>query len=46
MVDLDPDAMYAKHLSPTDISNAMSNQNLILPAGTAKIGDTRIPGAS
>ena len=39
MVDLNPDALYAKQLSPTDISNALANQNLILPAGTAKIGD-------
>jgi multidrug efflux pump subunit AcrB len=39
MVDLDPDALYAKRLSATDISNALSLQNLILPAGTAKVGD-------
>src|SRR5450432_2308769 len=39
MVDLDPQALYANHLSATDISNALNNQNLILPAGTAKVGD-------
>ncbi len=39
MVDLDPQALYANHLSATDISNALSSQNLILPAGTAKVGD-------
>jgi multidrug efflux pump subunit AcrB len=39
MVDLDPDQMFAKGLSPTDVSGALGNQNLILPAGTAKIGD-------
>ncbi|MBV8819762.1 MAG: efflux RND transporter permease subunit, partial [Acidobacteriaceae bacterium] len=39
MVDLDPSALYAKHLSATDISNALNLQNLILPAGTAKVGD-------
>ncbi len=39
MVDLDPAALYANHLSATDISNALSSQNLILPAGTAKVGD-------
>ena len=39
MVDLDPAALYANHLSATDISNALSQQNLILPAGTAKVGD-------
>src|SRR6516162_485670 len=38
MVDLDLDAMYARGLSPNDISTAISNQNLIIPAGTAKIG--------
>ena len=32
----------AKGLSPTDVVNAVSAQNLILPGGTAKIGDTRI----
>src|SRR5581483_2389276 len=39
MVDLLPDQLYAKGLSPVDISAALANQNLILPAGTAKIGD-------
>jgi multidrug efflux pump subunit AcrB len=39
IVDLDPDAMYAKNLSATDVSNAVSLQNLILPAGNVKIGD-------
>jgi multidrug efflux pump subunit AcrB len=39
MVDLNPDALFAKQLSPSDISSALGNQNLILPAGTAKIGD-------
>jgi multidrug efflux pump subunit AcrB len=39
MVDLNPEALYAKQLSPADVSNALSLQNLILPAGTAKIGE-------
>jgi multidrug efflux pump subunit AcrB len=39
MVDLDPDAMYAKRVSATDVSTALNLQNLILPAGTAKFGD-------
>jgi len=39
MVDIDPNALYAKHLSATDISNAMNLQSPVLPAGTAKIGD-------
>ena len=38
MVDLDPDALYGRGLSATDISNALGLQNLILPTGTAKIG--------
>src|SRR6185295_8115003 len=31
--------MYAKGLTASDISVALGNQSLILPAGTAKIGD-------
>src|SRR6059036_1949995 len=37
-VDIDPDALYALGLSPQDVSNAILTQNVILPAGTAKIG--------
>src|SRR6266516_7960329 len=37
MVDLNPDELYAKQLSPIDISNALNLQNLILPTGTAKL---------
>src|SRR5450631_661980 len=40
MVDLNLDELYAKQLSPIDVSNALNLQNLILPAGTAKIGET------
>ena len=39
MVDLNPEPMFAQGLSPADVSAALGNQNLILPAGTAKIGD-------
>jgi multidrug efflux pump subunit AcrB len=39
MVDLNLDELYAKQLSPADVSNALNLQNLILPAGTAKLGD-------
>ena len=39
MVDTDPNLMYAKHLAATDVSTAISQQNLILPAGTARLGD-------
>src|SRR5439155_8241139 len=38
MVYLDPDRLYARGLSPQDINTAILNQNLIIPAGTAKIG--------
>ena len=44
MVDLNLDELYAKQLSPIDVSNAINLQNLILPAGTAKLGQHRIPG--
>jgi multidrug efflux pump subunit AcrB len=37
-VDLDPEALQAKNLAPNDVVNAISNQNLILPSGTSKIG--------
>jgi multidrug efflux pump subunit AcrB len=37
-IDLKPDAMRAQGLSATDVNNAISNQNLIVPAGTEKIG--------
>ncbi len=39
MVDTDPNLLYAKHLSATDVSTAINQQNLILPAGTARMGD-------
>jgi multidrug efflux pump subunit AcrB len=39
MVDIDPNALYARGLSATDVSTALNLQNLILPAGTAKMGD-------
>jgi CzcA family heavy metal efflux pump len=37
-VDIDSAALQAKGLSPVDIVNAMNSQNLILPTGTAKLG--------
>src|SRR5436305_7243042 len=40
MVDLNLDELYAKQLSPIDVSNALTLQNLILPAGTAKLAGT------
>ncbi len=38
MVDIDVPALQAKGLSPNDVVNAVNNGNLILPAGTIKIG--------
>ena len=40
MVDLNLEELYAKQLSPIDVSNALNLQNLILPAGTAKLAKT------
>ena len=40
MVDLNLDELFAKQLSPSDVSNALNLQNLVLPTGTAKIAKT------
>ena len=37
-VDLDPQALRARGLSANDVVDAIGAQNLILPAGTEKIG--------
>lgn len=39
MVDIDPEKLRSKGLAPIDVVNAVSAQNLILPGGTAKIGN-------
>jgi multidrug efflux pump subunit AcrB len=39
-VDLDLQALQARGLSPADAVNALNAQNLILPSGTFKMGDT------
>ena len=38
MVNLNPQLVQAKRLSPNDVLTALRNQNLILPGGTAKLG--------
>src|SRR5580658_8403612 len=38
MADLDPQALAARGLSPSDVSDALQRQNVILPAGDVKIG--------
>jgi CzcA family heavy metal efflux pump len=37
-VDLDTNALQSKGLSPLDVVNAISAQNIVLPSGTSKIG--------
>ena len=37
-VDINLPALQSKGLTPADVVNAMSTQNIILPSGTAKIG--------
>jgi multidrug efflux pump subunit AcrB len=39
MVDINPDKLLARGLTPLDIVNAVNTQNLTLPSGTAKIDD-------
>src|SRR5919108_5901740 len=41
MVDIDPAKLTAKGLTPLDVVNAVNAQNLTLPSGSAKIGDTQ-----
>jgi multidrug efflux pump subunit AcrB len=41
MVDIDADKLLSRGLTPLDVTNAVNAQNLTLPSGTAKIGDTQ-----
>ncbi len=38
VVDIDPTRLFSFGLSPRDVSNAIVQQNVILPGGTAKMG--------
>jgi multidrug efflux pump subunit AcrB len=38
-VDLNLHELQAKGLSPSDVTNTIANQNLILPSGTMKVGN-------
>jgi multidrug efflux pump subunit AcrB len=38
-IDLDLQALSARNLSAADVGTALANQNLIIPAGTIKVGD-------
>jgi len=42
MIDLDLPRLYALGLSPSDVNNALQAQNVILPSGTAKVGDKEL----
>lgn len=39
MVDLDPDLLTARGVTPEDVVNAVSAQNLTLPGGQLRLGD-------
>lgn len=43
MIDLDPDALVAFGLTSSDVTGAVSRQNLTLPAGTIREGDRELP---
>ncbi len=39
MVNLDPTALYANGLSAFDVGNALAANNVVIPSGTAKMGN-------
>jgi CzcA family heavy metal efflux pump len=39
MVNLDPTALYANGMSAYDLGNALGTANVVIPSGTAKIGN-------
>lgn len=43
MVDIDPQRLYGWGLSPRDVNTAITNQNVILPTGTTKMGEKEYP---
>ncbi|MGZ3421619.1 MAG: efflux RND transporter permease subunit [Polyangiales bacterium] len=43
VVDIDPQRLYGSGLSPRDVTNAIALQNVILPTGTAKMGNNEYP---
>jgi multidrug efflux pump subunit AcrB len=40
MIDIDPSALAARGLSPSDVVSALQSSNVIIPAGTARMGST------
>ena len=43
MVDLDLHALQAYGLTPTDVTNAITAQNIVVPSGLSKIGENQYP---
>ena len=42
MVNLDHNLMQARNISPTDVLSAVNAQNLVLPSGTVKLGQSEL----
>lgn len=42
VVDLDPEALRARGVAPADVTQAIAQQNLTLPTGTAKMGELEL----
>ena len=42
-VDLDLHALQANGMTPTDVINAIANQNVVVPSGLAKLGNIQYP---
>ncbi len=43
VVDLDLEKLHGLGLSPSDVSNVVNAQNLVLPSGTIKLGEQEYP---
>jgi multidrug efflux pump subunit AcrB len=43
VIDIDPQRLFAWGLSPRDVNDAIGLQNVVLPSGTAKIGQNEYP---
>ena len=43
MIDIDPARLHARGLSPRDVQAALGRENVVLPAGTAKLGANELP---
>ncbi|MBK6689126.1 MAG: efflux RND transporter permease subunit [Deltaproteobacteria bacterium] len=39
VIDLDPEALRARGLSPNDVTQSLAAQNLVFPTGSAKLGE-------